>query len=259
MTEKSGIVEYDDAALVEHKPVTAADSFIGMIERVATNPDADIDKMERLSAMRKEEQDRVAVCEYNKAMVKVQQQIPTIVRTGQNTQTNSTYAKMDIIINAVRPVLTKHGMHMTSTEGDAPEGMVRADMKISHIGGHSEFFHYITPVDMSGIKGNVNKTETHGKASGYSYALRYCVNAAFMLEFSNDKDGNAAGTVVGKITEPQAEKIAELISTHGLSPEVFLDWMKTRGVEGLDDLPAKHYRSVIKLINGAIEAKRDNS
>jgi hypothetical protein len=243
------------------KPLTPELSFIAMVERAASDPTVDIDKMERLFTMGEKMMDRKAVAEYNKDMTLVQKNIPTVIKTGKNTQTGSTYAKLENIINAIRPVYTKHGFSVSFSEGEpSAAGLVRANMVIRHKGGHKEHSFYESPMDIAGIKDNRNKTDTHGKASAMSYAQRYALNGAFLLEFSDDDDGNDAGKMQERITDAQVETIGSLLADNGVNPEAFFAWLlSTKGVKFSGDIPASEYKSVIRKINATINAMKEKA
>ena len=90
--------------------------FLAMIERVASNPDADIDKLERLLDM----QERVANAHkqqaFNAAMARMQIDLPTIERSGVisvNGQVRSKYARYEDIMRAIKPALTANGFAFT--------------------------------------------------------------------------------------------------------------------------------------------------
>lgn len=258
MENKETIEYYQKPTVVtpQSKPMTPELSFIAMVERAASDPTVDIDKMERLFAMGEKMLDRKAVAEFNKDMTKVQANIPTVIKTGKNEQTHSQYAKLENIINAIRPVYTKYGFSVSFSEGDPSAlGLVRANMIIRHSGGHEERSFYESPMDTTGLAGKVNKTQTHGKASAMSYAQRYAINGAFLLEFSDDDDGNDAGKVEERITFEQAEKVIELLQKHGVPEDRFYAWLKgSKGVELIGELPASQYKSVIRKVNATIEA-----
>ena len=243
------------SAIAEH---SQADNFIGAIERAATNPDVDVEKMERLWTMSKDMQDRQSVIAYNTAMTAVQAEVPAIQKLARNEQTKSNYAKLEHIVSAIRPVYTAHGFSLSFSEGDCPtEGMVRVLLDISHVGGDVRNFHYDSPMDLAGIAGKVNKTATHGKASAVSYGQRYLTSLTFMLDFSGDDDGNqAGGKIVDTITEEQCLTIEALITDHDLDLETFHKWLASKGLEHIDQIPVNQYRAVIRNINTAIEAKK---
>ena len=225
----------------------------------ASNPDTDAEKMERLYVMYDKEEVKEAKKAYNASMTEVQKSIPAIKKTCENKQTSSNYADLQIILNAIRPVYTEHGFSLSGSEGECPhEGMIRVYLDVSHTGGDERRFMYDNPIDSAGIKGNVNKTPTHGKASGVSYALRYLTNLVFMLEFTNaDDDGNAAGKPpVEVITDQQALEIDAMITDNDVDKEAFLKWLKKAvWVDAIADIPVDWFPAVIKTIQGVIKSK----
>lgn len=261
MNDKA-VIEHDTQADAASMAVltTPADKFITMIDRASTNPDVDVSKMERLWEMSKEMMDRQAVSEYNAGMTVVQASTPAIKKAAKNAQTNSSYAKLENIISAIRPIYTENGFSLSFSEGEnQTEGMVRVLLDVSHAGGDVRRFHYDSPMDMTGLKGNVNKTATHGKASAMSYGQRYLTNLIFMLDFSGDDDGNAAGgKVAEKITEEQCLKIESLVSDHDLDSKAFHAFLaQSLGIEHIDEIPTDKFRAVVRKINATIEATKN--
>lgn len=229
------------------------DQMVSMIERMAMNPDVDVDKFERLMAMQEKMLDRQAEQEYTRAMVRVQNQVAAITRDKVNPQTHSRFVSLEAMKKVVVPVYTKEGFALSFGEGKTDkEGMVRVTCKVMHSAGHSEDFFYDCPIDDKGIQGKVNKTATHGKASGVSYGERYITKLIFNLTIQDeDDDGNAAGEGVC-ISLNQAADLEALAEEVGANKEGFLKHIQC---ESFETIPLAIHK---KAIN-ALEAKRPKS
>ncbi len=181
--------------MAEHKSVTVAptDGVTAMIERVATDPNASIDKLERMMQMKERLDAEAARRQFNDAFAACQAKIPTVLRNRRNTQTNSNYADLAAVEAQTMPVITSHGFSMrffpTKSEMDGHYGV---DCVVSHRGGHSETHHADIPADATGAKGTVNKTRTHAFGSTMSYGRRY-LHCMIWNIATADNDGNAAG------------------------------------------------------------------
>jgi len=169
-------------------------AIIQIIDRAATDPNVDIDKMERLLNMQERIFDKNAEMAFNTAMAIVQQETPRIKREADNPQTRSKYAKLESINHVLVPIYTENGFALSFGTGDTPsEGWQRITCKISHVGGHSANFFVDLPVDDEGLKGNTNKTKMHGAGSTMSYGRRYLTVLIFNITISDeDNDGNTS-------------------------------------------------------------------
>jgi hypothetical protein len=171
-------------------------ALIAAIARAASDPNVDVEKMERLFAMHEKMQARQAEQAFSEAMKAAQADMPKVVKDRHNSQTNSDYATLDAINKAITPVYTRHGFSLTFDTEDSPlEGHVRVVCRVLHRDGHSASYSYDTPMDLTGIGGKVNKTPTHARGSAITYGRRYLVLMIFNLTTGaqEDDDGNGAG------------------------------------------------------------------
>lgn len=173
-------------------PVSEGTALIQAIERAANNPAVDVEKMERLFALQERMLARNAELAFNESMRAAQEEMPKIYRNKENKQTNSYYADLERIADAVVPCYTKHGFALSYGTEDCPiTGSMRVTCLVSHVAGHSRAYKADVALDLTGLKGMVNKTATHGFGSTMSYARRYLVLMIFNLTLTNeDNDGN---------------------------------------------------------------------
>lgn len=191
------VIKKDEIQAVQAvEPVTLADAAMSLIERAAANPDIDVDKLERLLAMRERVEDRSAESAFNEAMARVQSEIPKIRANAYNDQTRSAYANYEALSDALTPHITRAGFACIFGTDKSPLGetMVRITCDLTHEAGHSKHYFADLPLDMTGIKGSVNKTKMHGTGSTYSYGRRYLKLLMFDVAITEeDDDGNAGG------------------------------------------------------------------
>src|SRR5690349_1326952 len=100
---KNALVEHDPTQSAPIVPVSESAAIFQIIERAARDPNVDLDKMERLMAMREREMTRIAQTAFNVAMKEAQAEMPQVVRNAKNTQTNSLYARYETISDAIQP------------------------------------------------------------------------------------------------------------------------------------------------------------
>lgn len=167
-------------------------ALINVIERVAMNPEADIDKMERLLEMREKLEARQAEQAYNMAMAKAQSSMPSVGKTQTNKHTNSMYADLGGMIEAIKPIYTQYGFSVSYTTGEgAPEGYMRIIAEVSHEAGCTKRYPADLPLDVSGAQGKANKTGVQGWGSTASYGRRYLLALIFNIAImGEDNDGN---------------------------------------------------------------------
>ena len=179
-------------------PTLASESaaIISMIERAARDPSVDIEKFERLMAMRERTDREIARRSFNAAMAAAQHEMPQVIRRAENAQTKSVYAPLEAVGAAIDPVITAHGFSQSfGTADGAPAGSIRVTCLLAHSGGFEREYQADVPSDIAGIAGTKNKTPTHAFGSTISYGRRYLTMMIFNVKSRKalpDDDGNAA-------------------------------------------------------------------
>lgn len=232
------------------EPTSEAGAIIAMIERAATNPAVDIDKMERLFKMHGDVIARNAKTAYASALAQMQPELPAIVERGKikiSTSNVQSYARWEDINEAIRPVLAKHGFAITFRVGQV-DNKINVTGVLSHREGHSEETTMSLPTDNSGSK---NAVQAIGSST--SYGKRYTAAALLNLT-SRGEDDDAKSAAGGFVNEDQIGEMLALIEDVGGARKDalkagFLKYMK---VEALADIPAGKFKDAM----AAIEAKR---
>ncbi|WP_405648724.1 ERF family protein [Pseudomonas sp. Ld6] len=191
-------------------------AMLTMIQRAATDPAFDADKMQKMMEMYERHTDRTAAAAFNAAMVRAQAEIGPVFRDKFNAQTNSAYAALESIDRKISPVYTLHGFSLSFGTGDSPlVSHIRTVCDCMHEAGHTKTYHVDLPIDSAGIKGSVNKTGVHAAGSTFSYARRYLTMMIFNVVLTNeDDDGNGADpepTPEPVITAGQAAQLDALL------------------------------------------------
>jgi len=226
-------------------------NILDIISRAASDPNIDVAKTEKLLEMYERIAGRNAEVAFNQAMKAAQEEMPKILRNKENQQTNSRYADLEQVNAAIVPVYTKQGFSLSFGTADCPiAGHFRITCLVSHVAGHSRTYQADIPADMTGMKGNQNKTATHGFGSTMSYGRRYLTLLVFNITLTNDdKDGNQGAETVN---DEQVANILALLTETSSDKDKFLRYLK---VSSLSDIPASNYSTVIKLL----ESKRGRS
>jgi len=231
-----------DVAKVERNQISSGVSeetkmMMQMIEQVALNPDADVEKLRAVMDMKMQMFDRGAEIEFNAAMSRAQSEMVPVIAGSENKQTKSKYAKLERIIEDISPIWTKHGFALTFGSGECPkDGWYRVECEVSHSAGHSKKYHADLPPDMTGIAGSVNKTAIHGFGSTVSYGRRYLTCLVFNIAVKGeDNDGNKPpdNPALQCLNEKQLKNLRDAMKVAGVDDAAMC---KKAGVEKVGDI-----------------------
>lgn len=178
-------------------PISSEPALMSMIERMASDPNVDIDKFERFVAMRDRELARQAEQAFNEALVTAQSEIGRVAADKNNSQTRSDYATYAALDREVRPVYSRHGFALSfdTAKSDLPDH-IQVVCYVSHSAGHTRTYRVDMPADGKGAKGGDVMTKTHAAGSAMTYGQRYLLKLIFNIAIGvdpTDDDGNAAG------------------------------------------------------------------
>ncbi|WP_373237745.1 ERF family protein [Cohaesibacter celericrescens] len=228
-----------------HQSETTA--LMSMIANAASDPNSDIDKMERLYAMFEKAKSMEAEQKFNEALAKAQSEILPISKNKFNDQTKSRYANLEAVLLAVTPVITRHGFSMSfGNEPSTLDGHYRVTCKLSHSAGHSRDYQADLPADTTGIAGKTNKTGIHGFGSTIAYGRRYLESMIWNIATSDD-DGNAAGNP--SLTQEQIDELRDLIDEAGKSVP---DFCKYAGVNSLAEIYQSNFQKAKSVLTTKI-------
>lgn len=189
MVQSSPSTTYPAAAPIP----TGGDPFLAMIERAASDPRVDIDKMDRLLQMKERRDAKEAQVEYDRAMADAQEDMRPVRANLDNPQTRSKYADYSALDKVVRPIYARHGFSLSFTTAEgAPDNCVRIVCTVAHRSGHRERPLLDMPADGKGARGNDVMTKTHATGAAITYGKRYLLGMIFNLAVTRDDDGNDA-------------------------------------------------------------------
>lgn len=210
--------------------VSESAAIIQLIERAASNPNVDIDKMERILNMRREMQRDQAKAAFMSALADMQTELPAIQERGEikiGSGKPQRYALWEDINDAIKPVLARHGFALSFKTGQS-EAKISVTGILGHRLGHSEETTMLLPLDTSGSKNAVQAV-----GSSTSYGKRY--TAAALLNLTSrgeDDDGKAAG-LGPSITEDQVREINKLIAEIGAPLDKVLEHVGAESVAAM--------------------------
>lgn len=239
--ERTDVVVQADAA-----------SLMAVISRAASDPNTDVEKLERLMGLYERITDRTAKANYSAALAEMQPQLPVIsergiISTDKGKTVQSRYARWEDINDAIKPILAQHGFALSFRVGSAADGKITVTGILSHRAGHQEETTMTLPHDSSGSKNAVQAV-----GSSTSYGKRYTAQALLNLTSrGEDDDGQAAGAQ-DVLTLDQLGEVQALMDDVGADRARFLNFLR---VDSLAHIPAKRYHEAI----AALEAKRARS
>lgn len=174
-----------------------ADPYVSLIEKVAMDPNSDIDKLERMLDLKRQHEETAAKGMFAAAFALASASFPSIPLNGKG-HNGKAYATLKDIIAKTRPVLSEHGLALTFAIDTTDQITVTA--KLMHKGGHAETTSIRLPSDTSGSKNAVQAV-----GSTQTYGQRYTAQAILGLSLGDDTedDGRMAG---GPVNPPQPQK-----------------------------------------------------
>lgn len=171
---------------VEMVPVRPADHVVTMFERLASDPNVDVEKLERLIAM----QERILVhnarAAFNTAFASMQGEIPAIEEKGRTN--NGTYARLEDIVERVRPILQKHGFTLSHRTEWPSDKTVKVIGILRHQQGHEVTSEFLSGGDSSG-----NKNAIQALGSAVSYGRRYTTKDLLNIVTRDEDDDGRKG------------------------------------------------------------------
>lgn len=250
MSEQA-IVRAEQTAIV---PANDSGRVLEIISRVAADPSADIDKLERLMALHERLEKAKAEQAFNEAMTAAQSEMGRISADAENKQTHSKYATYGKLDKALRPIYTKHGFALSFDEGEPPgPDSIRVLCYVTHSGGHSKTYGKNMPADGKGAKGGDVMTKTHAAGAAMSYGMRYLLKGIFNVAIGEEDDDGNGGVPEPTLTPEQVASLDKLLKDTGSDKAKFLAHIK---VDSLDQVLAKNFDSVAQTIRNAAAARQ---
>src|SRR5215470_6865982 len=229
---------------VEPLPGPASDSpstVLGLIERVARDPRADAEKLDRIMAMYERLKAKEAELAFNGAKgrilkklagIKIVKNRPVLSESDNGKHRGTAeafkYAPLEEIDKHLRPLLAEEEMDLSYSDEPWDGGGILVRGRLKHLpGGHYEDSFMPAP-DTTGGKSNVQAI-----GSTNSFLRRYVACNIFnIVVVGDDDDGNG-----GTIDEAQTKTIVELIKKAKVGPK-FLKYMRAQSVEEAGSLEA---------------------
>lgn len=159
--------------------------------QIALEKESNIDVIERIARLQKDEREYQETIDFNAALSRCQSQMTRISADCTNPQTRSKYASYPALDRVLRPIYSAEGFSLSFGEDAASTADVLVVLGFLSRGGHTRVYRKTMPVDPKGPKGNDVMTKTHAAGSADSYAKRYLLKDIFNVAVGeDDDDGN---------------------------------------------------------------------
>ena len=229
--------------LLAAPPSDGLSTVLALIERVALDPHADVEKLDHMMAMYERLKAKEAELAYNAAKgrilkkltgIKIVKNRPVLSDIDNGGSQRSTveafkYAPLEEIDKHLRPLLAEEEMDLSYSDEAYDGGAILIRGRLKHLpGGHYEDAFMPAPPDTTGGKSNVQAI-----GSTNSFLRRYIACNIFNIVVVGDDDDGTGGT----IDEAQTKTILELIKKANVGPK-FLKYMRARSVEEAGSLEA---------------------
>lgn len=225
----------------------AADPMVSMIERVAMDPNASIEKLERMLDMRDRLQAESAKGAFAAAFAAASAEFPSIPLNGKGDK-NKPYALLKDIIAGTRPILSRHGLALSFGVESHPDRVI-VTAELMHVAGHSKTTSIELPKDQTGSKNAVQAV-----GSSQTYGQRYTAQAILGLSLGDDTedDGKAAGGN-SSITADEYFNLRQLLDEAEADEAKFCEYLK---VKNLEELPSRMFSNAVSALRKKIAAKK---
>lgn len=223
-------------------------AYAKIIENATTNPEVDVDKLQKLMDMQLAIMDRAARMQFNAAFAQVQSEVPPVACDKVNLHTKSKYPSMEKVQSTVKSIYLSNGFTCTFAEGDAPiDGKLHIVGTVRHVGGHTEVFNRYAAADTSGPSGTRNKTDVQGSQSTVSYVSRRLLCAIWGVTIvDDDKDGNAPYETITEKQVADLTALADEVKKKGeTSADVIKAFCAYMKIDAIENLPAKSFKSAV--------------
>ena len=215
-------------------------ALLRLIEAVAIDPQAEVEKLDRLIPMYERLKAKEGELVFNSAKGRILKKLSRInivksmpvvqeMEDGKCDHSAFRYAPLEEIDKHLRPLLVEENMDLSYSDEPRAGGGIAIRGRLKHLpSGHFEDSFMSAPMDTSG-----GKSAVQGVGSTNSYLRRYIVCNIFnIVVIGDDDDGNGEA-----IDKDQASTIVNLITKARVGPK-FLKYMRARSIEEAGSLEA---------------------
>ncbi|WP_282091313.1 ERF family protein [Epibacterium ulvae] len=234
MNEVTKIQPVDSAQVAP--PV--ANPMISMIERVMLNPEADMDKLDRLLEMQERVEAKNARIAFSGSIANARAEIPPIVKdatvdfTSSKGRTHYKHETLAGIAKIIDPILSKYGLSYRFRTEQGQRG-VQVTCIVAHADGHQEETSLSGTPDNSG-----NKNGFQAVGSAVTYLQRYTLKAALGLSAEVDDDAQNAAPRHNQqqASKPKKQQRSPQQQAHDVCQQM-IDGIRNHGAKSVEADP----------------------
>lgn len=196
----------------------AAQALMGIVERLAQNPEVDVQKMTAILDMQERILNRNAEIAFNRDFAEMSMELPRIQKDGtvsydkvknqpEKGQVEAfKFALYEDIDKVVRPILNKYGFSLSFTTAERSGGGLTVNGILAHKEGHSRTTSLPLALDSSGGKNNL---QAMGSSSSYGRRYAACI-LLNIITVDEDDNGNADGQA-----KTETQRVGGAMTIHG--------------------------------------------
>jgi|HubBroStandDraft_6_1064221.scaffolds.fasta_scaffold01839_24 hypothetical protein len=190
------------------------------------------------------------------ALLAVQAEAPTLQKDAINPHFKNKYVSLDTLMDAVLPILNKHGLVWVTMPSQDAEGRPVLRYRLIHAAGKSQ-------AERNSIEGSMalmlTKQDPQGQGSAITYARRYSLMAVLGLVANEDDDAKAAtrankraqkeSATPRRLTDDERLKVVKAIEAAGHDEDGLVMVLGAVGAESTDDLTTAQAFEIRKLLD----------
>jgi hypothetical protein len=245
-------------------PADSPSTILALIERVALDARADVEKLDRVMAMYDRLKAKGAELAFNAAKgrilkklagIKIVKNRPVLSEIEKGKPQKGTfeafkYAPLEEIDKHLRPLLAEEAMDLSYSDEPWEGGGILIRGRLKHLpSGHYEDSFMPAPLDTTGGKSSVQAV-----GSTNSFLRRYVACNIFNIVVVGDDDDGTGGT----LDEAQTKTVLDLMKRAKVGPK-FLKYMRAQSVEQAGSpetaaatIAARDYRKAVSTLEEQI-------
>jgi hypothetical protein len=253
-----------DAGLLTVPPGDNASAVLALINRIALDACADVEKLDRVMALYERLKAKEAELQHNAAKgrilkklasIKIVKNRPALYEIENGKPQNGTceafkYAPLEEIDKHLRPLLAEEQMDLSYSDEPLECGGIVIRGRLKHLpSGHYEDSYMPAPLDTTG-----GKSKVQAVGSTNSFLRRYVLCNIFNIVVVGDDDDGNGGTV----DEAQTQTILDLIKRAKVGSK-FLKYIKAQSAAEAGSLEAavatiaaRDYRKAVSTLEEQI-------
>lgn len=240
--------------------VSQSTKLMDNVIQLASTPDFDISKLERLIALYEKQQEAIARQEYSAAMSRVQAKVKKVVSDLWNDQTKSGYASMVALDEGCREAYTNEGFSLdidTETIWIEQVPYLRVYGIMSHTSGHEQRKSIDIPADGKGPSGGSVMTRTHASVSALTYGRKAILEMFFNIPVEKRQDDDGNGASVRGLPRDKVKQLNDAIDKSKDKDALLARIKKRYGIDNIGELPVEEFNTALININKIVRKEKE--